>query len=870
MASKLPTLFQKGFLLDPLHRTEVQKQLDNLVPVEYIVDWFKLRLQRTGIENRVLVLKSGTGSGKSSGGVVEIYRHIILPDAKSNKKTPGIIVTQPRVLTAIRNVYQILYNSSPDYPSFLTLGDNIGWSTKYNKLKIKRYGILSATVGTLVAQLKSMTDDEIMQQYRVIIIDETHERDLQIDMTIALLKGFLKRNSQNPRCPFVMLMSATFEPEKFLRFFGVEEETNFILVEGRAFTIHQHWDWNEGRTVNNYIKATATIVEKICRENTHDNWEQADILIFMPGKGEIKQVGDELYKVNLRLIDDKIAPMSILALDADAQRTENRSYMMLSEPTPNQVFIDKSGSKYICGRRCIIATNVAETGLTLENLKYVIDSGFNREVEFNPNYSTTALLTKPAAKSRIMQRMGRAGRKFDGHFYSMYPLWLFNMLPDIQLPEILLNDVSGIMLDIIYGQLLDKLSSASSLEFRIEDLDLLDIPSPDSLQNALERLFALGFVTFDAPILTNNVKMDMNAIIDADNQGWRKNGLGFINNRVDSNKIKFDGTDKNNPKFGLTKLGQTALLFNGIRPESIRMILAGFSWDCSIFDLITIATYLNITANEFPVSKKKGNYEGGEENIDEDIDLIIGGKSVKEKLIKTIDIAKEEPENIKMHHKRTKPKKSINWAEVYKHGAAGYLSGENELFKLRALIGDEFIDAIFLFNSLKWEISHAEPKFALQAIASWCSRCNINYDTMMRFVKAREDIIEQCLTAGFNCYKNESEALATTAQDQFMNCITKIKHCIYDGYRCNLVIRAADGKYKCANTGLEVSTPRLFANEEIKDHPYAEMLEKIKPRVLLYAELDIRYNITKNIYEVGCERLSVMDSFVNVDFSFLS
>src|ERR1700761_4046301 len=171
----LPTLLIKGSLRSPSANAEQQKMLDEFVPIDYILEWFRVRLDKTGITNRVLILKAETASGKSTSFPAELFIRAV---SSAGVDAPGIICTQPRILTAIVNVTTIVRDSGPEYPRFLKIGDTIGWATGVNKLKPKRRGLLSATIGILAMQLQTLPDEEIMKLYKYILIDETHERDL--------------------------------------------------------------------------------------------------------------------------------------------------------------------------------------------------------------------------------------------------------------------------------------------------------------------------------------------------------------------------------------------------------------------------------------------------------------------------------------------------------------------------------------------------------------------------------------------------------------------------------------------------------------------------------------------------------------------
>jgi HrpA-like RNA helicase len=816
----LPTLLIKGSLLPPDGNPALKAELDEWVPLDYIIDWFRTRLSKTGIINRVLILKSETASGKSTAIAPEIYKKLI-----RGTKSAGVICTQPRVATAVENVIEMLkWNSS-----VMKLGEQIGWSTKYNKFRLKSVGLLSATIGTLAQQLRSATDDEIIRKYKYIMIDETHERDLQTDMTIAMLKSFLYRNHANPECPFVVLMSATFDPVPLLAFFSVPLATNFIWCGGMTAKIDEMWDWNEGRTVNDYPRAAATVVEKIIAAGSADWVETADILIFMPGKAEFTETVKWLTILNAKLAaagdtkastaervggtagrDGRVggtAVFSLLQIDGPAFQTQNRDFMLTVRVPTVEHHVTIEGVDYVPARRVIISTNVAETGLTLDNLKYVIDSGFNREIEFNPILGIRALVTKPAPRSRIRQRRGRAGRKFDGVFYPLYPKHIFDRLPVQQYPQILIEDVCIIMLDIIDEQLKTKAAAGDrDPSFSVNEIDMVDIPTPDALAAAVEKLYMLGFVSMYAPKWEPWVDLE--------------HAIGGAN----------DATRPSTIRFGITMLGQLARRFSMLSPESVRMILSAYYWDCSVMDAVTIAAYISIDPKSFvrtavPV---------------EDISAI-------------------------------PPKYDINWLAVYKLGLPGWISSPGMLYKVRLLIGDEFIHGLILFNAVKQMLASSKSKDNLLALGNWCETNNLSLRGCLDLIRARDDIIEQMLTAGMEVFAQEEHALSRSTQANFMTIITKIKYCIYDGFRCNMIVRSADSKYRTLN-GLEIMAPKLFRDDEAARAATDgfEPAVTAAPTYVLYKELSIKANRKSPAYDVIANTICVLDGFVSPDMDFVT
>jgi hypothetical protein len=675
-----------------------------------------------------------------------------------------------------------------------------------------------------------MTDEQVMEKYQFILIDETHERDLQIDLTIYMLKNLLLRNKDNPKCPFVVLMSATFDPQSFLDYFDIPVVDNFIWCRGEAAGFDEMWDWNDGRTVNNYPQSAATVVERICTiDGKDDPPEQADVLIFLPGAAEFRETAQWLNKLNKKLADSNLPVFSMLQIDGPAINANNLDNRRLDIPI-DQHIINIDGKKFTPNRRVILSTVVAETGLTLNHLKYVIDAGYNREIEFNPIYGVAALVTKPAPISRIKQRKGRAGRKFKGVFFPLYPKYIYDMLPELQFPQILTSDISDILMDIIYEQLKVKmLAGDTDPLFDLNDIDMVDVPTSDSLLYAFEKLYALGFITLTSPQFVGNQTEHVADMVDVVQHSPADKTQ---DKTQDISLLVHPQSGKSSIRMGFTRLGVLAntIMVPGMTVEAVRMILGSYGWGANPIDLITIAAYLNIDERGFT-----------EQYAPADSSKPPGG---------------------------AKPvKQTINWLVIYKVGLPGFFDTATLLYKTRLIISDAFIDGLILFNAVKAIINSAvEPSTELQ---SWCTNNHISYKTVMVFIKQREDIIEQMLGNSFNIF-TPAVRLQDTSRINFMDTITRIKHCIYDGYRQNIMSRNSVGKYITPN-GLTVQAPKMFAETEKKraqDLKYGFVLEA-PPRVVIYLRLGMRMNVKSGVYNIMPERVSTMDGFVSVDRGFL-
>lgn len=531
-----PSLLIKGYL-----KGENQEKLNKYVPIDYCMEWFKQRMNLTGVKNRLLVLKAETASGKSTAFPSTLYLTYI----HGIESKRGLICTQPRILTAKRNVFSIL--DVPNYAGKLKLGVNIGWSTGSNKLTVGANGFISAVLQTLMAQLMTMTDDEICQKYKFIMIDEVHERSIPLDQTLFLLKKFLIRNANNDMCPFVILSSATIAQKKYLDYFNCDE-TSFIYVVGNPFGRTEVWDLK--KPVKNFIFAACDTVEKILSKGEDDQVEKGDILIFMPGLGEIERTINCLKTLNEKRCLAGLSVFNTIALDSAAVSSENFQYKLIDIPLKIQK-VNINGKNYTPTRRIIVSTSTAETGVTFDALKYVIDAGYHKGIEYNPIINASILLTKPASVSRITQRMGRCGRKFAGIFYPLYPRDIFDKLQVQQYPEILYDNMSSCFLTLVNEQL--KTKEPSNQKFSLEEMDLMDMPSPDMMQYCIEKSFMLGFF---------NIKT-----------------------------------------MNLTSLGKLCSKIN-IPMEPLRMIMAGWNWGYSIMDLASVACYISESEKKYIVNTK--------------------------------------------------------------------------------------------------------------------------------------------------------------------------------------------------------------------------------------------------------------------------
>lgn len=611
--SKLPTLYTPGALRDPEGRTGIeQERLNEIVPIDHIIKWFADRKDSTGIENRMLIVKAGTSSGKSTALPVATF----LQQVRYWFPKRGLICLQPKVLTSIKNVLQIL--QVPNYKAELKLGIDIGWSTQYDKLKPKKFGILSATIGTLTAIMNSSSDAEVMDKFAVIMVDETHERGLNTDMAILMLWNFLIRNASNPKCPFVVFMSATFDPIEIIDYFKIAPGGdkisllgNFINVTGRAYPIETHWP--ESFASNDSFTAMASKrVREICMADINDTEGPQDILIFMPGNMEIMDTENAIKKVAIDIYNAGGGMISLLAIDSKAVATENTSYQLLDIDNSEYTVKTPDGKHVHPRRKVVISTNVAETGLTLDNLKYVIDAGFNRGMEFNPNFNTRTLKTDAAPKSRITQRRGRVGRKSPGHFHPLYTENTYEAMQDQQFPEIVVDDFSQIIMPVLVEHTKNKEGIPDMTKtINIDNIKMLTQPPRASLLNALEKAYKLGMIR---PVVKNK---------DGSEEGGR------------ASIAEKENTDEHGPTSSITvtPMGLMCVKMN-ISMEVARIIFGGHIYKYSVYDCLMMAIALEISARDLEKTKWNNVYAAA---MNRDIplnDIISSSAPISDNIIK--------------------------------------------------------------------------------------------------------------------------------------------------------------------------------------------------------------------------------------------
>ncbi len=826
--SNLPTLLRKGFVVPPEGMSKHDKEkLENTISIDYLLNFISNRIPKdrngkipitpTRYGDKVIILKSKTGSGKST----------VLPPALYNtfmeRTKKNIIVTQPRILTAID-----IPNTIVKYDKNLQIEKNIGYSTKDFKRLPTEKGMIFCTVGVLTQQLIAYTDEEFMQKYQFVILDEVHERDLETDLVLYLLKKLIQNNYDNPNCPLIILMSATFNEKIFMQYFDTPKE-NYIQVIGSTFPIEDNFP---EYSIANYVKYATLKAQEIHLDNLEDadnNEKFRDIIIFVQAAGVGKKIYDELLTFNSIILDGDLKDVlkyrdslknDIKALFKGGNNVDKNYYVLpilldkknfeaggieyqnvfsdistvhvpLWKVKKGEIDLEDSPYKYVRPtRRIIIATNIAETGLTIPTLKYCIDTGFQISVDYFPDYNCNSLMTKNITQGMAIQRRGRVGRQAPGIWYPCYTKETYEQFLEDQLSKILISDFTQNLLsilikekntDIVEEKSVQKIKERKNLFlmhkyvnnklFKVENelktnissLDFIELPSFQSLTSAVEKLHILGFI----------------------DDNYDVTPTGFY-----SNKISFIST------------------------EAKKMILSGYSYGAYIYDLITITAFIE-------VGKR-----------------YIFGKSFKlENFIK-----------------------------------------KNEFeFYINVLVADDFICSIFVWNLFQEYLNKliiGEKSIYLDNIKKWCEDNELKYDGLLSVMQKRDSILENLITIGMNPYYNSlglknteynlNNIIKKSLEDGIEE-IKKIKMCLYEGFKCNIL-----GFKRNKYISLYKNIPVKVKSQLIKEiNPESNDIHPAIANYILVDSYLISQKRSSAQFEFIAEGyVSVLDGYVTVDDRF--
>ncbi|MGR5116582.1 ATP-dependent RNA helicase HrpA [Photobacterium damselae] len=387
--------------------------------------------------NQVVIVAGETGSGKTTQ-----LPKICLELGRGVKGMIGH--TQPRRLAARSVASRIAEELECE------MGSYVGYKVRFNDQVSDRSQIKLMTDGILLAEIQH---DRYLNQYDTIIIDEAHERSLNIDFILGYLRELLPKRPDLK----VIITSATIDPERFSKHFN---NAPIIEVSGRTYPVDVRYRpivEDSDDTDRDQLEAIFDAVDELCDEG------QGDILIFMNGEREIRDTADALEKRKLR--DTEIVPL----------------FARLSAGEQNRVFQPHTG------RRIVLSTNVAETSLTVPGIKYVIDPGTARISRYSYRTKVQRLPIEPISQASANQRKGRCGRVQEGICIRLYSEEDFLSRPEFTDPEILRTNLASVILQMTAIGLGD-----------IQAFPFVEAPDNRNIQDGVSLLEELGAINANA------------------------------------------------------------------------------------------------------------------------------------------------------------------------------------------------------------------------------------------------------------------------------------------------------------------------------------------------------------------------------------
>jgi len=395
----------------------------------------------------VVIVCGETGSGKTT----QLPKILLELGRGLGAGGRGLIGhTQPRRIAATSVAKRIADElQSP-------LGEVVGYKVRFQDRLQRGASVKLMTDGILLAETQS---DPLLRAYDTLIIDEAHERSLNIDFLLGYLRQILPRRPDLK----IVVTSATIDADRFAQHFAsAQGPAPVIMVSGRLFPVEQRWRPFEGQRKVELEDAIADAVDEL--------WQQGsgDILVFLPGEREIREATDHLRK-HLAAKHRGGPQAEILPL-----------FARLSQAEQERVF--ETGN----GRRIVLATNVAETSLTVPGIRYVIDAGLARVKRYSYRSKVEQLQVEPISQAAANQRAGRCGRVANGICIRLYDEKEFAERPRFTDPEILRSSLAGVILRM------------KSLRLgQIEDFPFLEPPPRKAIVDGYALLAELGAVDDD-------------------------------------------------------------------------------------------------------------------------------------------------------------------------------------------------------------------------------------------------------------------------------------------------------------------------------------------------------------------------------------
>ncbi|KAM5263648.1 pre-mRNA-splicing factor ATP-dependent RNA helicase DHX16 isoform 1-T1 [Ctenodactylus gundi] len=412
---------------------------------------FREELLAAIAHHQVLIIEGETGSGKTT----QIPQYLF--EEGYTKNSMKIACTQPRRVAAMSVAARVAREMG------VKLGNEVGYSIRFEDCTSERTVLRYMTDGMLLREFLSEPD---LASYSVVMVDEAHERTLHTDILFGLIKDVARFRPELK----VLVASATLDTARFSTFF---DDAPIFRIPGRRFPVDIFYT---KAPEADYLEACVVSVLQI-----HVTQPPGDILVFLTGQEEI-EAACEMLQDRCRRLGSKIRELLVLPIYANLP---SDMQARIFQPTP-------SGA-----RKVVVATNIAETSLTIEGIIYVLDPGFCKQKSYNPRTGMESLTVTPCSKASANQRAGRAGRVAAGKCFRLYTAWAYqHELEETTVPEIQRTSLGNVVL------LLKSLGIHDLMHF-----DFLDPPPYETLVLALEQLYALGALNHLGELTTSGRKM---------------------------------------------------------------------------------------------------------------------------------------------------------------------------------------------------------------------------------------------------------------------------------------------------------------------------------------------------------------------------
>jgi ATP-dependent helicase HrpA len=386
------SITKSASVVERLRQLQLRLDFDSELPITA----HREEIAKALAQHQVIVVCGATGSGKTTQ-LPKICLEV-------GRGTLGMIGhTQPRRIAAraIADRLAVELNT--------TVGGAVGYQVRFTdrvgpdcRVKLMTDGIL----------LRELENDRLLRRYDTLIIDEAHERNLNIDFLLGVLKHILP---QRPDLR-VIITSATIDPQRFADFFG---GAPIVEVSGRSYPVEVRYSPLIGDDEESELSLTEGIVNAV---KELDRESRGDVLVFLPGEKQIRDAADALGKAKLH--NSEVLPL----------------YSRLSTRDQERIFERHTA------RRIVLATNVAETSLTVPGIKYVVDSGVARISRYSVRGKVQRLPIEPISQASADQRKGRCGRESEGICIRLFAEDEFLQRPEFTPPEILRTNLASVIL----------------------------------------------------------------------------------------------------------------------------------------------------------------------------------------------------------------------------------------------------------------------------------------------------------------------------------------------------------------------------------------------------------------------------------------